>query len=327
MTATVGIVGLGIMGSAFAQHLHDAGFAVVGYDLVDARVAALEELGGRSAGSPGEVAAVSELLITSLNKPEALAAVIDGDEGIAANARRGLVVADTSTFPLDVKEDARDRLAAAGVPMLDCTISGTGAQAQRRDVAVYGSGDEEAFERVRDAFAGFARAVRYLGAFGNGSRMKFVANHLVAIHNLATAEAILLGIRAGLDPHAVVEVIAEGAGTSRIFELRGPLMAEGRFSPPTASMATFAKDTHIIGDFAAQVGAPVPVFSATLPFYTAGMARGLADQDVASLLTVLQSMVDGGAGPGTTGVVRGTTGAGTGTAPDAGTGTTQEASP
>ena len=98
--------------------------------------------------------------------------------------------------------------------LLDCPLSGTGAQAVTRDLAVYASGEEAAFGRCREIFAGFARATHYLGAFGNGSRMKFVANLLVAVHNVAAAEAIVLGTKAGLDPQRILEVIGSGAGNS-----------------------------------------------------------------------------------------------------------------
>lgn len=290
---TVGVVGLGIMGSAMAAHLLDDGFDVVGHDLRDDRRAALVDRGGRLAGSSGAVAAASDVVLTSLNHPQALLDVVLSEDGIAARAPAGLVVADTSTLPLDVKEAARHHLEGAGATLLDCTLSGTGAQAEERDLAVYGSGDPTAFEQVRPVFESVARVVHHLGPFGNGSRMKFVANHLVAIHNLATAEALLLGMQAGLDPATLVEVIAQGAGTSRIFELRGPLMVDERFRPPTASLETFAKDVAIIGDFAAEVGAPVPVFSSTLPFYDAAIAQDRGGDDAAALIAVLRTLVEG----------------------------------
>src|SRR5207248_4474300 len=113
-------------------------------------------------------------------------------------------------------------LAEAGHTALDCPISGTGAQAKGKDIVVYASGDRAAIARLEPAFLGFARKVYDLGAYGNGSKMKFVANHLVAIHNVAAAEAMVLAMKAGLDPHRVVEVVGSGAGTSRVFELRAP---------------------------------------------------------------------------------------------------------
>ena len=147
-------------------------------------------------------------------------------------------------------------LAEAGHTALDCPISGTGAQAKVKDIVVYASGDAAAIARLEPAFLGFARKVYDLGAYGNGSKMKFVANHLVAIHNVAAAEAMVLGMKAGLDPHRVVEVVGSGAGTSRVFELRAPMMAEGTYLPATMRSTTWVKDLDVIGDFASAPRLP-----------------------------------------------------------------------
>jgi putative dehydrogenase len=116
-----------------------------------------------------------------------------------------------------------------GKILLDCPVSGTGAQAANKDLVAFASGNEAAFERCRQVLAGISRAQKYIGAFGNGSRMKFIANHLVTIHNLAAAEAIVLGEMAGLDPAPVFDVIGDSAGSSRMFQIRGPMMVGGQY--------------------------------------------------------------------------------------------------
>ncbi len=171
--------------------------------------------------------------------------------------------------------------------MLDCPLSGTGAQAETRDLAIFASGDPAAYERCRDPFAGFARVSHYLGAFGNGSRMKFVANLLVAVHNVATAEAIVLGTKAGLDPQRILEVIASGAGTSRIFELRGPMMANGAYRPASATTQMFQKDSSIIAAFARALGVDTPMLAAAAPLYDEAAALGYGEDDVAAVHSVL----------------------------------------
>jgi putative dehydrogenase len=182
---------------------------------------------------------------------------------------------------------ARNRLAGVDIVMLDCPLSGTGAQAVTRDLALYGSGDEPAFARCREAFAAFARVSHYLGAFGNGSRMKFVANLLVAVHNVAAAEAMVLGTKAGLDPERILEVIGSGAGTSRIFELRGPMMARGVYTPPTATMNVLQKDSAIIAAFARALGVDTPMLTAAAPLYDEAETQGYADEDVGAVHAVL----------------------------------------
>ena len=174
----VGVVGLGIMGGAFAKHLRAARFKVTGYDVAAARRAALRKLGGVAAESTAEVASVNRILITSLPSLPAFEAALFGKHGIADGARKGTIVIEASTLPLEVKEDARKRLAKTGVILLDCPISGTGAQAALKDIVIYASGDKRACARCKTVFAGFARNAYYCGAFGAGSKLKFIANLL-----------------------------------------------------------------------------------------------------------------------------------------------------
>ncbi len=289
--ATVGIVGLGIMGSAWYHHLLAAGFEVIGYDILEEKLAALEEAGGARASSPADLARRVPVLITSLDRAQALEDVVSGEEGIvAAGDVHHLVVVETSTMPLRVKEAAHRSLEAVGATMLDCTISGTGHQARDRDIALYASGDSGAIDRCRPIFDAVSRATYDVGGFGNGSKLKFIANHLVAVHNLATAEALLLAERSGLDLEQVLEVIADGAGTSRMWEIRGPVMVAGSYDQPAARLKMFMKDVGIIGEHASDVASPVPLFSAALPFYSAAMAQGRAEQDAAALIAVLKQL-------------------------------------
>jgi len=282
--ARIGIVGLGIMGSAIARNLIAAGHTVSGFDTDDDKIARLKSDGVMACGSAAEAARGANLLLTSLPTIEALEATV---ANLAVSRHRGLAVAELSTMPLAVKQAAHDRLQAVGMTLLDCPLSGTGAQAVTRDLALYGSGDEAAFYRARPVFDGFARASHYLGAFGNGSRMKFVANLLVAVHNVAAAEAIVLGVKAGLDPERILEVIGSGAGTSRIFELRGPMMAKSVYTPPTATMHVLQKDSAIIAEFARALGVDTPMLDAAAPLYDEAEMQGHADEDVAAVHAVL----------------------------------------
>jgi 3-hydroxyisobutyrate dehydrogenase-like beta-hydroxyacid dehydrogenase len=281
---TVGVVGLGIMGSAMSPHLLTAGFAVHGYDVVPERTAALVAAGGTAATSVREVAERADVVVTSLPSSEAAVAVC---AALAEAGRPGLVVAETSTLPFDVKGSCRDVLEQAGGVLLDCPLSGTGAQALERDVVVYGSGDPTAFERARPVLEGFSRSVRYLGAFGQGSTMKYVANLLVAVHNASTAEAYALGVRAGLDPAQLYDTIRDGAGSSVIFEKRGRLMVDRAYVPATAKVSMFVKDVELIRQLADSLGLATPMLDATNALYARAVEQGLADADAAALLDVM----------------------------------------
>ena len=144
--------------------------------------------------------------------------------------------------------------------------------------------------RLRPMFAAFSRAVHDLCDFGNGSRMKYVANLLVTIHNVASAEAMVLGIKSGLDPRMVYDLIRAGVGSSRVFEVRGPMMVAGQYDQPTATMETHLKDIDIIGTFAAELHCPTPLFTAAVQFYYAGVAQGRGGQDTAAVCAVLEKL-------------------------------------
>jgi putative dehydrogenase len=283
----VGVVGVGIMGSAIAGNLLRKGAAVVGYDIDARRLSDLAAAGGMPARSASEVADQAGIVFTSLPSAAALAATV---ESVLQKPRSSLVVAELSTLPLEVKLDARDRLAAAGVALLDCPLSGTGAQAATGDLAVYASGERAAYDRAAPVFAKFARVAHYLGEFGNGSKMKFVANLLVAIHNVASAEAMVLGMKAGLDPSEIAKVIASGAGTSKVFELRAPLMVKGDYAPPSMKVDIWQKDMAVIAEYAASLGIATPLFTASIPLYNAAQTQGHGGEDTASVCAVLERM-------------------------------------
>ena len=283
----VGIVGVGIMGSAIARNLIAAGSSVIGFDLAAQRRDELSAMGGTAARSTAEVADAAEVILTSLPSVVALDETV---AAILAKPRQNVILAELSTLPIEAKQRAREGLAEAGIIMLDCPLSGTGAQAVTRDLVIYASGDRAACERCAPVFAGFSRLTHYVGAFGNGSRMKFLANLLVAIHNVASAEAMVLGIKAGLDPAEIVKVIGSGAGTSRIFELRAPLMAKSDYQPPTMKIGIWQKDMEVIGDFAKSLGVATPLFAASAPIYNAAIGLGLAGEDTAAVCAVLETM-------------------------------------
>jgi 3-hydroxyisobutyrate dehydrogenase-like beta-hydroxyacid dehydrogenase len=285
---TVGQIGLGIMGGAFARHLLAAGFNVVGYDVAPAAVRAFTRDGGLAARSCAEVAARARILITSLPSPSAMEVAYFGRQGIAAGARPGRIVIEASTMTLELKESLRRRLARKRVILLDCPISGTGAQAAAKDIAIYASGDRRAFNRCRRVFDGFARSTYYCGEFGIGSKLKFVANLLVTIHNLSTAEAMVVGEKAGVDLGLLFRVISDGAGASRMFQVRGPLMVRGRYLPAHMKSKIYQKDIDIIRAFVRRLKCPTPLFDGSLPYYTAALRQGFAMEDTAAIHSVLR---------------------------------------
>ncbi len=283
---TVGVVGLGTMGGAFARHLAAAGWRVLGFDIDATRKRAAARAG--VAITPLEtLAAAAPVIILSLPNPQAL------DATVAAITRQQLsrkIVVEASTFKLEDKERAEAALRKAGHAMLDCPVSGTGAQAAVKDIVIYASGDAEAIAKTTRIFSDFSRATYNAGAFGNGSRMKYVENLLVTVHNVAAAEAMVLGIKSGLDPQMIYDFVRTGAGASRVFELRGPMMVRDRYDDASMTIKLYHKDIAVIEDHAARLGVPTPLFSASIPVYSAALSMGYGEEDTASVCAVLQTM-------------------------------------
>jgi len=284
----VGLIGLGIMGSAMSANLVKAGFEVIGTDILPEPRANLTKAGGKVVDSTAEVGKTCRHIIISIASIPALQTIC---EELAGSAVAGTIVMETGTLPLADKQKARAILAKRDIVLLDCPLSGTGAQAKTKDLVVYASGEAAAIEKMAPVMAGFARGYYNVGEFGNGTRMKFVANLLVAIHNVAAAEAILLGSRMGLDPMEIVKVIGDGAGASRMFQVRGPMMASRTWDEEiTMSNKVWQKDMHVIGDAVQAAGVPAPLFSACIPIYLAAVSGGHAGHDTGAVYEILERM-------------------------------------
>ena len=287
MQTEAGVIGLGIMGGAMSANLAASGWRTHGYDPDPAARAAAAAAGVEVHETVEALVRAVPVVMTSLPTPAALHATA------AAIATTGLprrIVVEASTMTLEDKLHFAAVLSEAGHTALDCPISGTGAQAMTRDLVIYASGDKEAIAGLQPFFGAFARAAHDLGAYGNGSRMKYVANLLVAIHNVASAEAMVLGMKAGLDPQQVVSLIGAGAGNSRVFELRAPMMAASHYEPATMKVSVWQKDMAIIGQFATELGVPTPLLSACIPVYASAMALGHGAHDTAAVCDVLERM-------------------------------------
>lgn len=282
----VGIIGLGVMGSAVAGHLLEAGHVVRGFDIDADRLEAFAEGGGSPEKNVADVAERSEVLLLWLPSVAALDQV---SIEIADAAHRGLVVVEMGTLPLDAKVRARDALLSVGVDMLDAPVSGTGHQADDATLIVFASGSAHSYETVRPLFEVIAKASHHFPEFGQGSVMKYIANLLVTVHNLAAAEAHVLGAAAGMDQHLIQRIIGDSVASSAMWEIRGPMMAADSYDPPAGRLDIIVKDAQIIKAHAAQQGAPTPLLDSALAVYEDASAAGLGDLDAAAVRRFLGS--------------------------------------
>lgn len=291
MKETIGVIGLGIMGGAMAEALLEAGYAVVGYDVRSAARTRLAKAGGKPLASAEAVVKQADVIITALATVSSFGDVMGRIAGTAHKAAQQRVVIETSTLPLEDKLRARKLLAKCGIAMLDCPISGTAVRMKQGAWTIFVSGAAAAAKRVQPVLAVFTRNAPYVGAFGNGTKMKFIANHFVAILNVAVGESLTFARAMGLDARIVWEQFAENPviGTG-VYKLRGRQMVERVYQPATMKVEVWQKDMQVIGDMARAVGAPTPLFSACAPIYNAAIAHGLAEHDTASVGEVLGEM-------------------------------------
>jgi putative dehydrogenase len=289
----VGVIGLGIMGGAMAEALVEAGHRVVGADVQPKARQRLKRAGGRPLGTAAAVMAEADIVIASLPSVPALNAVVAEIAG-AGKSKGKKILIETSTLPIADKERALKALARAGITLLDCPISGTAQRMKQGAWTIFVSGATAACKSVAPVLGVFTRNAPYVGAFGNGSKMKFIANHLVAIYNVSVGESLTFARRMGLDAQQVWDMFSASPviGTG-VYKMRGKFMVDRKYLPPTMKIEIWQKDMQVIGDMARAVDCPVPLFSACLPIYNAAMAQGLAEYDTASVCEVLDRMAGG----------------------------------
>ena len=284
--ATIGIVGLGLLGSAVAARLRSGGHDVVGHDLVAEKVRALEALGGQAASSAEAVARAAEAVCVVLPSLAAVEDVVLGPRGLAVAGHAGQTIIQMSTISPTLTERLAREVGAKGLAFLDCPISGTSGMVARGDGIIFVGGEQRVFDRWRPVLESVLPRAIYVGRPGQAMTLKLVANLLVALNSAAAAEALLMARRAGLDLELVLDVLTRSAATSRMLEVRGPLMARQEF-PPQMKLDLFMKDLHLIQEAARGVGAPLPLTDVAERLYAAALDAGHAGEDLAVVITAL----------------------------------------
>ncbi len=280
MSQAIGIIGVGNIGSAMMTHLLAVGHKIYVYDVSSKQAEIARAAGANVVDRVATVAAHAKIIISSLPTSEALDQTI---EGLCTAHLDGVILVETSTLPISQKQIARAKVESVGGRMLDAPVSGTGAQAQAADIAIFVSGEKKDFDQVAPILQPVARSVRYLGDFGAGMAMKLIANHLVAIHSLAAAEAMALGVKAGLNPDLMVEILVDSAGASSMFAVRAPMMAKDTFEPVTAHLDILLKDIGFIEQVATENHASVPLFAKAAEIYREARDQGFGRRDIAEI--------------------------------------------
>jgi 3-hydroxyisobutyrate dehydrogenase-like beta-hydroxyacid dehydrogenase len=285
---TVGFVGVGKIGLPISENLIKSGFRVLGYRR--GSLADFEKAGGTPARSPAEIGKAVDVVLSCLPSSEALDEVVHGPNGLLQSARPGQIIIELGSHPVADKQRHVAPLAAKGAVFLDGEVSGTPGMVAARKAVIYLAGDKDAAAKAERVVKGFADSCLYFGPFGAASRVKLVNNLLVALNIAATAEAMALGLKAGVDVELMIKAIATGSGGSTQFGIRAPWMAERRFSPAQGTVPQLQHYFDMIGDFAADVGVATPMLDRAVELYDKFVAMGLAEKDVAAMVDVIGAL-------------------------------------
>ncbi len=285
---TVGLVGVGKIGLPIGENLIKSGYRVVGYRR--SSLAEFEKVGGIAGRSAADVGAQADVVFSCLPSSQALEEVVQGPHGLIKSARRGQIIVELGSHPVPDKERHVGPLAAKGAVFLDGEVSGTPGMVSARKAVIYLAGDKEACAKAERFVGGFADSCLYFGPFGAASRVKLVNNLLVAINIAATAEAMALGLKAGVDVDLMIKAITTGSGGSTQFGIRAPWMAQRRFLPAQGTAPALQHYFDMIGEFAASVGVATPMLDRAVELYDKFMAMGFGEKDVAAMVDVVSAL-------------------------------------
>ncbi len=285
---TIGFVGVGKIGLPICENLIKSGYRVLGY-----RRSPMDDfvkLGGVPARSPADVGAQADVVFSCLPSSEALEEVVHGPNGLVRSARPRQIIVELGSHPVAVKSRHVAPLAEKGATFLDGEVSGTPGMVQQRKGVIYLGGDDAACRDVTPIVNGFADTCIYFGPFGAASKVKLVNNLLVALNIAATAEAMALGLKAGVDVDLMIKAIATGSGGSTQFAIRAPWMAQRRFHPVQGTVPALLHYFDMIGDLADEAGVATPMLDRAAELYQRFIDMGLVDRDVAAMVDVIASM-------------------------------------
>jgi 3-hydroxyisobutyrate dehydrogenase-like beta-hydroxyacid dehydrogenase len=285
----IGIVGVGLLGSAVASRLLDGRFEVVGYDTRAEQVAALRARGLRPAATLSEAAAGADAVFTILPSLEAVDAAVRGPGGLVETMPPTATIVQMSTISPPLTRALGAAAARRGVGFLDTPMSGTSSMVARGDCTIFVAGDRARVDACQPAFTAIARKTIYVGETGLATVAKLATNLLVGLNTAAVAEALVLGAKGGLAPAQLLDILKDSAAGSRMLEVRGPLMVDHKFD---AQMKTelFLKDFKLMLEEGLRVGAPLPLTSLTEQLTLATVAAGRGGEDIAAIITTLERL-------------------------------------
>ena len=286
---TVGFIGVGKIGMPISENLIKSGYRVLGYRR--GSLAEFEKIGGVPAKSPADIGRECDTVLSCVPNVEAVDEVVNGPQGLIHSARPGQIIVELGSHPVPDKQKHVATLAKKGAAYLDGEVSGTPGMVAARKAVIYLGGDAEAAKKVEPVIKGFADLCLYFGPFGAATKVKLVNNLLVAINIAATAEAMALGLKAGVDVDLMIKAIASGSGGSTQFGIRAPWMAQRKFQPVQGQAALLFHYFHMIEQWADETGTATPLLNRAIELYQKCCDMGLGEtHDVAVMVDVINAL-------------------------------------
>ena len=286
-TPRIGFLGLGNMGGAMARRLAASGYAVTGYDVDASRAARAAAAGVTLAPSPASVAEASEIVLSSLTDPPAVRRAYLGPDGVVSSLRPGMTLVDMSTIDPDTWREVAAAAAARGADCLDAPVSGGPAEAGTGQLVFLVGGEAPVLERCLSVLKTLGAEIHHVGPLGSGHVVKLVNNVMSMGNMVVAAEAMVLGVRAGLDPQRLFDILATSGGRSHHFLKRFPKVLAGDFTPHF-SVALSRKDLSLALGLAASLGMPMLATSTVRQVYEAAHAQGLGGLDMAAVTALYE---------------------------------------
>lgn len=285
----IAVIGLGMMGTPIATLLLKAGYAVSGYDIVKKQMSDLAPLGLKPAKSPKEAAEGADLVLLSLANWAILREAVEGKEGVLEGAHRGQIILDMSTSPPEGTIAMAEIMAGKGIDWMDVPISGAASQTRVGNMVFMAGGKRSVFDTVRPVLDRIGKKTVYVGKNGDAAMLKLVVNHILYLTEGAAIEGLVLGLKAGLDPDIMYDVITSGAASSDLIISRGKDMLAGCFQPK-GQVSVAVKDMGLILDRAKQLGVILPVGALYQQFLLQAHHEGWDQEDATAVMKIYEKL-------------------------------------
>lgn len=285
----IGLIGLGLVGTALVERLLPNDFEIFGYDTDQSKIDAQKGDGFVACKSAAEVAEKARRIILSLPNSKVVNTVVEGKKGILETAEPGAIIIDTTTADPDMSVKLANRLQKRSIRFLDATILGSSQQVREADVLVMVGGALPVYDLCRDLFQTFALRTFHLGSSGKGAEAKLIVNLVLGLNRLVLAEGLVLAQKAGVDANVLLDVLKAGGAYSRVMDIKGDKMVNSDFKPQ-ARLAQHLKDVDLILDMGARTATPLPTTALHAQLLRTGVATGLGDEDNSAVIEVLRKM-------------------------------------